>query len=112
MLKGLLLAVSFLKPLDDARRVVEGAGMEAHQLFPPALDQILSKVCEVAFESAPQAFVQIWVLVLILSTINQPPPSVMQFLSILSSALTAAFVVASASCEFSSSGKPSTLCPN
>ncbi len=101
MLKGLLLAVSCLKPLVDARRVVEGAGMEPHQLFSPALEQMLSKGGEVAFESAPQALVQMWVLVLMLSTINQPPPSVMQYLSILSSVLTAAFVVASASCEFS-----------
>ncbi len=64
MLKGILLVLAFLKPAADARRVVEGAAMEAHQIMPPMVENIVSKVGEVAFESAPAAFVQTWAFVL------------------------------------------------
>jgi hypothetical protein len=107
MLKGLLLAVSFLKPVVDARRVVEGAGMEPHQPLSPAVEQLISRCLEVAFESVPAAFLQMWALVLILSTANQQsPPNLMQILSILISALTAAFVVASTFCKSHLRGSP------
>jgi phosphatidylglycerophosphate synthase len=107
MLKGMFLALSFLKPALDARRVVEGAVQEAHQLFSPFIEQVVSKGMEVAFESAPAAFVQMWALVLTLSAANQQsPPNPMQILSILISALTAAFVVASTFCEPHLRGSP------
>jgi hypothetical protein len=107
MLKGMFLALSFLKPALDARRVVEGAVQEAHQLFSPFIEQVVSKGMEVAFESAPAAFVQMWALVLTLSAANQQsPPNPMQILSILISALTAAFVVASTFCKSHLCGSP------
>jgi hypothetical protein len=99
LLKGALLVLFFLKPAVDARRVVEGATPEPHQFFTPSFEQMLSKVLEVAFESAPAALLQMWALVLMLSTIHHFQPALMQLSSILISVLTASFVVASASCE-------------
>ena len=75
--------------------------MEAHQMFAPAFGNLMSKVLEVAFESAPAAILQMWALVLTLSTINQSQPTVAQLLSILVSVLTASFVAASSGCESS-----------
>jgi hypothetical protein len=107
VLKGMFFVASFVKPALDARRVVKGAVQEAHQLFSPFVEQVVSKVLEVALESAPAAFFQMWGLVLILSTANQQsPPNPMQILSILISALTAAFVVASTFCEPHLRGSP------
>jgi hypothetical protein len=110
MLKGMLLVLSFLKPAADARRVVVGAAMEAHQIMPPAVENIISKVAEVAFESGPAAFVQTWAFVLMLSMPNHDRPTTMQFCSIFSSVLTAAFVAASVSCELHPRGAQPQTC--
>ena len=84
-------------------RVQHRNPQEPHQIFnprvKPSFEQMLSKVLEVAFESAPAAFLQMWALVLMLSTVHQSQWTLMQLLSILISVLTASFVVASASCE-------------
>jgi hypothetical protein len=98
-LTGALLVISFLKPALDARRVVDGTGIQAHQYMPPTMENLISKVGEVAFESTPQALLQTWAAVLLSSSINQALPNAMQLLSIFSSVLTAAFVAASMGCE-------------
>jgi hypothetical protein len=108
MLKGVLLVVSGLKPASDAWRVVKGVVMEAHQMMPPISENAISKVLEVAFESTPAAFFQAWAMVLGLSTLLQDPPTAIQYVSLLSSVLTAAFIVTSADCK---SWPTLTTCP-